>query len=135
LRSWVPTVVARLRGEAVTVYGDGMQTRCFCHVQDTVDALLRLLDEPSAIGDTFNVGSSDELSIAVLARGVVERTGSPSTVEFVLYDRAYGRGFEDLRRPVPDTSTIRARTGWQPRRTLDDILTDVILEVQAAPVR
>jgi len=132
----LPNLVRQaLRGEAVTVYGDGMQTRCFCHVQDTVDALVPLLDAPSAIGDTFNVGSSDELSIADLARRVVERTGSRSTVEFVPYDRAYGRGFEDLRRRVPDTSKIRARTGWQPRRTLDDILTDVILEARAAPVR
>jgi UDP-glucose 4-epimerase len=123
-----------LRGEALTVYGDGMQTRCFCHVQDTVDALVRLLDAPSAIGDTFNVGSSDEISIADLARKVIERTGSRSTVELVPYDRAYGRGFEDMRRRVPDTSKILARTGWRPRRTLDDILMDMMLQAQAASV-
>jgi nucleoside-diphosphate-sugar epimerase len=131
----VPRLVRQaLRGEPLTVFGDGTQTRCFCHVEDTVDALLRLLDEPSAIGDTFNIGSAEEISIGDLARRVIERTGSHSTVELVPYGQAYGRGFEDMRRRVPDTSRIFAQTGWRPRRTLDDILTDVIVNARAVPV-
>jgi len=123
-----------LRGEPLTVFGDGTQTRCFCHVEDTVDALLRLLGEPGAIGGTFNIGSAEEISIGDLARRVIERTGSRSTVELVPYSQAYGRGFEDMRRRVPDTSRILAHTGWRPSRTIDDILTDVIVNAGAVPV-
>jgi UDP-glucose 4-epimerase len=124
-----------LRGDPLTVHGDGTQTRCFCHVQDTVDALLRLLDEPRAVGGTFNIGSTEEISIGALARRVIVRTGSRSAVELVPYGQAYGRGFEDMRRRVPDTAKILALTGWRPRRTLNDILTDVIVDAQAVAVR
>lgn len=117
------------RGEALTVFGDGTQSRCFCHVRDVVEALLGLLEQPAAVGEMFNVGSSEEVSIRALAAQVVARTGSRSNIVFVPYDDAYGEGFEDVRRRVPDTSRIRRLTGWQPTRHLDDILDDVIAHV------
>jgi UDP-glucose 4-epimerase len=128
----VPRLVRQaLGGQALTVYGDGTQTRCFCHVDDSVEALLRLLDEPLATGETFNIGSTEEISIGALARRIVERTGSSSLIELVPYAEAYGKGFDDMRRRVPDTSKIAGCTGWRPRRRLDDILTDVIVEARS----
>ncbi|MCO5973027.1 NAD-dependent epimerase/dehydratase family protein [Actinoallomurus soli] len=123
----VPRLVRQaVRGEPLTVYGDGRQTRCFTHVSDVVDALLRLLDEPAAVGQTYNVGSSREISIRELAETIVTRTGSASAIQFVPYDQAYESGFEDMQRKVPDTTKLRILTGWLPRRSLDDILTDAI---------
>ncbi|GAA0350969.1 GDP-mannose 4,6-dehydratase [Actinoallomurus spadix] len=123
----VPRLVRQaVRGEPLTVYGDGRQTRCFTHVSDIVDALLRLLDEPAAIGQTYNVGASREISIRELAEMIIARTGSASAIRFVPYDQAYESGFEDMQRKVPDTSKLRVLTGWLPRRSLDDILTDAI---------
>ncbi|MCO5998420.1 NAD-dependent epimerase/dehydratase family protein [Actinoallomurus rhizosphaericola] len=123
----VPRLVRQaVRGEPLTVYGDGRQTRCFTHVSDVVDALLRLLDEPAAVGQTYNVGSSREISIRELAETIVTRTGSASALQFVPYDQAYESGFEDMQRKVPDTTKLRILTGWLPRRSLDDILTDAI---------
>ena len=115
-------VAATLRGEPVRVHGDGRQTRCFAHVADVVDALLRLLDEPAAIGETFNVGSAEEISILDLARRIIGFCGSASAVRLVPYDEAYGPGFEDMLRRVPDTAKLRELTGWAPRYTLDDVL-------------
>ncbi len=116
-----------LRGEPVTVYGDGAQTRCFCHVSDVVRALLGLLDEPLATsGEIYNVGSDCEVSIGDLARQVVARAGSASSIRNVPYDEAYARGFEDMRRRVPDISKIEAATGWRPSLLLADILDDMI---------
>ena len=128
----VPRLVRQaLAGEPLSVYGDGTQTRCFCHVTDVVDALLRLLDEPSAAGDVFNVGSSEEVSIEELARRVIARTGSASTIDHVPYDVAYEVGFEDMVRRVPDVAKVHALTGWKVRHTLAEILDDVIAEVRA----
>ncbi len=129
-------VIPRLVRQAVanqplTVYGDGGQTRCFCHVADVVDALLRLLDHDDAIGQTFNVGSSEEISILELARRIVRETGSASPIELVPYEQAYAVGFEDMRRRVPDTTKIRSLTGWQPARSLSDILRETIAEAEA----
>jgi UDP-glucose 4-epimerase len=123
----VPRLVRQaVRGEPLTVYGDGRQTRCFTHVSDIVDALLGLLDEPAAIGQTYNVGSSREISIRELAETIIARTGSASGIQVVPYDQAYESGFEDMQRKVPDTTKLRMLTGWLPRRSLDDILTDAI---------
>jgi UDP-glucose 4-epimerase len=125
----IPRLVRQaLAGEPLTVYGDGTQTRCFCHVRDVVDALVQLLDHPSAEGDVFNVGSSEEVSILELAARVKSRVGSASPIELIPYDRAYESGFEDMARRVPDTSKINELTGWRPTRALDDILDDVIRE-------
>ena len=116
-----------LRGEPVTVYGDGAQTRCFCHVSDVVRALLGLLDEPLATsGEIYNVGSDFEVSIGDLARQVVARAGSASSIRNVPYSEAYAPGFEDMRRRVPDISKIKAATGWTPSLLLPDILDDMI---------
>jgi UDP-glucose 4-epimerase len=122
----VPRLVGQaLAGEPLTVYGDGRQTRCFCHVADVVRALHALLDEQSAWGNVFNVGSTDEVSIIDLARRIVALTGSGSRVSLTPYDEAYGPGFEDMYRRVPDITKVGELIGWSPSRSLEDIITDV----------
>lgn len=129
----VPRFVRQaLRGEELTVFGDGTQSRCFCHVTDTVEALIRLLDSDAAIGDVFNVGSQHEISIRALANLIIEMTNSSSTVTYVPYTEAYEPGFEDMERRLPDISKIERVTGWTPTRDLDDILDDVIRYERAA---
>jgi UDP-glucose 4-epimerase len=128
----IPRLVRQaLAGEPLTVFGDGTQTRCFCHVSDVVAALVGLLDEPRAVGDVFNVGSSEEISIEELAHLIVARTGSPSPIVHLPYDVAFEVGFEDMARRVPDVAKIRSLTGWSAQRTLADILDDVVAEVRA----
>jgi nucleoside-diphosphate-sugar epimerase len=125
----IPRMVRQaLADEPLTVYGDGTQTRCFCHVDDVVDALIRLLDHPDAEGDVFNVGSTEEVSILDLAERVRSRIGSASPIEVIPYDNAYEAGFEDMARRLPDTNKIARLTGWKPTHTLNDVLDDVILE-------
>jgi nucleoside-diphosphate-sugar epimerase len=122
----VPRLVGQaLAGEPLTVYGDGRQTRCFCHVADVVRALHALLDKQSAWGNVFNVGSTEEVSILDLARRIVALTGSDSDVSLTPYDEAYGPGFEDMYRRVPDITKVRELIGWSPSRSLEDIITDV----------
>jgi UDP-glucose 4-epimerase len=119
-------------GEPLTIYGDGTQSRCFCHVSDVVDALVGLLDNPGAVGGVFNVGSREEISILGLAEKIIARTNSGSTIKLISYDEAYpAGGFEDMLRRVPSTDKIKALTGWQPTRTLDDILTETLAEAAA----
>jgi UDP-glucose 4-epimerase len=118
-------------GQPLTIFGDGNQTRCFCHVADVVTALLGLLDDPAAIGGVFNVGSEEEISILELAETIIERTRSGSTLSYVPYEQAYPVGFEDMQRRVPSIEKIRALTGWKPTRNLDDILTETITEAAA----
>ena len=115
-----------LRGDDLTVYGTGTQSRCFAHVADTVHALLLLSESDGAIGGVYNVGSSHEVPIIELAAKVIERTGSHSRVQLVPYDAAYGEGFEELGRRKPDTSELERLTGWQTSRALDEIIDDVI---------
>jgi UDP-glucose 4-epimerase len=123
----VPSLVRQaIRGDDITVYGTGEQRRCFCHVLDTVAAIVSLLDHPDSPGDPFNIGALNEVSINELAERIVSRTASPSMVRRIPYDVAYEEGFEDMERRVPDTTKITALTGWRPTRTLDDILDDVI---------
>jgi UDP-glucose 4-epimerase len=117
-----------LAGEALTVYGDGTQTRCFCHVADVVQAIDGLLGEPEAWGNVFNVGSMSEVSILELARLVLAVTGSESQIELVPYDEAYAAGFEDMYRRVPDTTKISQLLGWSPTRSLQDIIRDVVAD-------
>jgi UDP-glucose 4-epimerase len=118
-------------GEPLTVYGDGSQSRCFCHVSDVVDALLGLIDNPDAVGGVFNVGSTEEVTIRALADRIVERSGSSSPIRLVPYDHAYPSGFEDMQRRLPSIDRIHALTGWQPTKTLDDILSQTIAEAAA----
>ena len=128
----VPRLVRQaLAGEALTVYGDGSQTRCFCHVADVVRALVALLEEPRAVGDVFNVGSSEEVSIEDLARLIIARTGSSSPIVHLPYDVAYEVGFEDMARRVPDVTKVGQLTGWQAQRSLAEVLDDVIAEVRS----
>jgi UDP-glucose 4-epimerase len=123
----LPRFVAQaLRGEDLTVYGSGAQTRCFTHVHDTVAAILALCDCDQANGRTFNIGSSTPVTIIELARLVIERANSSSGIVLVPYEEAYGDGFEELGRRRPDTTALRRLTGWQPRYTIEDAIDDVI---------
>lgn len=123
-----------IAGEPLTVYGDGRQSRCFCHVEDTVAAIVALMDEPGAVGGIFNVGNTEEIAIIDAARTIIEKTGSPSAIELVPYFDAYGPGFEDIPRRAPDISAIHALTGWLPTRNVDEILDAVIADVTAESV-
>jgi UDP-glucose 4-epimerase len=100
-------------------------------VADVVGALVRLLDEPGAVGQVFNVGSQDEISIFDLAHRIIDRAGSPSRVQLVSYEAAYPTGFEDMRRRVPDITKVNELIGWEPTRSLDDILDAAIAEARA----
>jgi UDP-glucose 4-epimerase len=115
-----------LAGEPLTVYGDGTQSRCFLHVNDTVRALRTLLETPSALGDVFNVGSTEEITILDLAARVLDRTGSSSEISFVPLEVAYEPGFEEVSHRCPDTTRLRTRTGWTPLHSVDDAIADVL---------
>lgn len=115
-----------VEGKELTVYGDGTQTRCFTHVADVVDAIVRLCDAPEAVGHTFNIGSPNDISIMSLAHRVLERTGSESGTRLIPYESAYGEGFEEIGRRHPDLTLINSITGWSPTRTIDDMIDDVI---------
>lgn len=117
-------------GEPLTVHGTGRQRRCFLHVADAVAALLLLLEHPAAEGETFNIGGEEEISIGELAERVIAQAGSASEVRRLSYTEAYGPGFEDMERRLPDTMKLRALTGWRPRRTLTDVIADAIAEAR-----
>jgi UDP-glucose 4-epimerase len=123
----IPTFVKQaLAGRPITVFGSGEQSRCFCYVGDVVGALMKLMDDESAIGEVFNVGSNQEITILDLARKVKELTNSKSEITFVPYDEAYEEGFEDMPRRIPDISKVNGRVGFQPEKSLDGILDSVI---------
>jgi UDP-glucose 4-epimerase len=128
----IPNLVAQALAERpLTVYGDGTQRRCFCHVQDVVRALIELMRRDDVYGEVFNIGSDSEIEIRELAQKVLAVTGSSSDVTYVPYDVAYEEGFEDMQRRIPDTTKIRERIGWEPTRSLDEILADVVEEHRA----
>lgn len=118
-------VRAALHNEPLRVFGDGQQSRCFGHVKDAVRAIMALADAPQAVGQVFNVGSTEEISIMGLAQRVIALTGSRSAIELVPYEQAYPDGYEDMRRRVPDITRIRETVGWEPRHSLDQIIHDV----------
>ena len=123
----IPNFVRQaLAGEPITVFGDGTQSRSFTHVADVIQALLKLVREPRAIGQVINVGNTGEISMLKLAERVRELSGSKSAIKLVPYDEAYESGFEDMPRRVPDLSKLMALISYQPRFTLDDILSQVI---------
>jgi nucleoside-diphosphate-sugar epimerase len=123
----IPTFVRQaLAGKPITVYGDGLQTRCFGYVGDVVSALVKLVDHNGSVGQVFNIGSAEEVSILELANQVKELTKSKSEIVFIPYDEAYEEGFEDMPRRVPDTSKVRDLVGFEPRMKLDGILRSVI---------
>ncbi len=111
-----------LRGEPLTVFGDGTQQRCFCDVRDVVQAIVGLAHHPAALGRVFNVGSEEEVSILELAKRIRALTNSKSEIKHVPYAEAYAPGFEDMARRVPDISRVRALLGWNPRRSLAETL-------------
>ena len=115
-------VKAALDNTAISVYGDGKQSRCFCDVRDTVEALVRLIDTQRAVGEVVNVGNTEEISIEGLAQLVKQRTGSKSAIEYVPYDQAYEPGFEDMMRRVPCVDKLQALTGFRPLTPLTEII-------------
>jgi UDP-glucose 4-epimerase len=123
----IPRFVSQaLAGEPITVYGDGSQRRCFGHVSDVVRAVSRLMESDVAVGEVFNIGSHEEISILDLAHKVREKVGSDSEIIHVPFEEAYDLDFEDMPRRVPSTDKIRLAIGWEPEADLDQILTDVV---------
>ena len=130
----IPRFVANaLAGRPLEIFGDGNQTRCFCHVLDTIRALRGLVDDTSISGDIFNVGSTERIAIGELARRIVELTESSSELVTVPYEEAYGQGIEDMYHRAPSIKKVTAAIGWQPTRKLDEILADVIRSTRTAP--
>ncbi len=119
-------VQAALSSQPLRVYGDGEQQRCFCNVRDVVDAIYRLAHTPEAVGQVFNIGSDEEVTIMELAQRVCGRVNSPSDIALVPYDEAYEAGFEDFRRRVPSTDKLRQLTGWTPTTTLDETIDQIV---------
>ncbi|MFN2578900.1 MAG: GDP-mannose 4,6-dehydratase [Pyrinomonadaceae bacterium] len=123
----IPTFVKQaLANRPITVYGDGNQSRCFCYVGDVVGALMKLMDDDRAVGEVFNVGSNQEITIIDLAKKVKGLTNSKSEIVLVPYDEAYEEGFEDMPRRVPDTSKVNKQIGFVPKMDLEGILRSVI---------
>jgi UDP-glucose 4-epimerase len=131
----VPRFVRQaLADQALTVYGDGTQRRCFCHVADVVDALTSLMEREDCYGEVVNIGSQEEVTIQALANRVVELTGSRSETSLIPYAEAYEDGFEDMHRRVPDISKAAEMIGWRPTRSLDEIIVEVAEAQRVASV-
>ena len=133
----VPRFIKRaLSGAPLQVYGDGTQTRCFTSISDVIRAMVELAFCKDAVGEVFNIGSEEEISIKDLAKKIIKLTGSSSEIEYIPYEKAYGEGFEDMKRRVPDISKIKRFIGWQPEVSLDELLKKVIAyEREATKVR
>ena len=118
-------VSAALKNQPLQVYGNGDQIRCFCHVDDAVRALLLVMDSDKAVGNVFNIGNNQQISILELAKKIIEITGSRSEIVKIPYSEAYPEGFEDMQRRVPDISKIKNALGWTPQIGLDQIIKDI----------
>jgi UDP-glucose 4-epimerase len=118
-------VKAALNNESISIYGDGTQSRVFCHVADAIEALLTLVSTDKTINEVYNVGGSGEVTIKQLAETIIKQTNSKSTIEYIPYEKAYAPGFEDMQRRVPDISKIKEAINWQPHRDLTQIISDV----------
>ena len=114
-----------LKNEPVTIYGNGEQTRCFGHVHDVIDAVISVAFSDKTIGKVINIGNNFEISMNDLAKRIIEETGSKSEIKYIPYSEAYGDGFEDMERRVPNIDLIKSLTGWQPKRDLTQIIKDV----------
>jgi UDP-glucose 4-epimerase len=126
----VPRFVgAALKNEPITVYGDGTQTRCFAHVSDVIDALLKVAGTDKTVGTVVNIGNNFEISILDLAKKIIEITGSKSEITFVDYADAYEAGFEDMQRRVPSTQRLVSLTGWKVTKSLEEIIRDVAADL------
>lgn len=122
----VPRFVhSAVKNEPLVVYGDGQQSRVFCHVADAIEAILALASFEPSVGEVFNVGGEGEISIRELAAKIIKYTNSRSEIHYLPYDKAYPAGFEDMQRRVPDTSKIRSTINWSPSRDLEKIISDV----------
>jgi UDP-glucose 4-epimerase len=122
----VPRFVrSALKNEPINLYGDGTQSRVFCHVDDAIEALLALVATDKTINEVYNVGGTGEITIKELADLVIKETKSQSSIEFIPYEKAYAPGFEDMQRRVPDISKINQDLGWAPKKVLSQIITDV----------
>jgi UDP-glucose 4-epimerase len=118
-------VKAAISNEPINIYGDGTQSRVFCHVQDAIEALLALVGTDKTINEVYNVGGTGEITIKQLAETIIKQTNSKSTIEYIPYEKAYAPGFEDMQRRVPDISKIKEAIKWQPQRDLTQIISDV----------
>jgi len=121
---------AALKNKPLSVYGSGDQIRCFCHVTDAVRALLLIVDSDKSIGQVFNVGNNQQISIMDLAKKVIKVTNSNSEIEIISYEKAYPSGFEDMQRRVPDISKIKNVLGWQPEINLEQIIKDLAVSIK-----
>jgi UDP-glucose 4-epimerase len=129
----IPRFVERALANApIEIFGDGEQTRCFCHVDDTVRALVALMDSPDTAGEIYNVGSPNRIRIIELADRIRQSVGSSSELVFVPFDQVYGQGIEDMLHRIPSIAKVGAAVGWKPERNLDDILADVIEDKRSA---
>jgi len=118
-------VAAAMKNEPLLVYGDGSQSRVFCHVLDAINGVLKIFFDDKALGHAFNIGGEEEISIKELAMRVISVTNSSSSIEFLPYSKAYPEGFEETMRRVPDTSKLRKMSGWKPEYSLDGIISDI----------
>jgi len=118
-------VSAALKNEPLTVYGSGLQSRCFCHVYDAVRGVLAVIDSDATVGEVFNIGNDNEITIQNLAHKIIRLTGSRSEISKISYEAAYNLGFEDMQRRIPDINKIKKTVGWTPKLSLDEIITDV----------
>jgi UDP-glucose 4-epimerase len=118
-------VKAALNNESINIYGDGTQSRVFCHVQDAIEALLALVGTDTTINEVYNVGGTGEITIKQLAETIIKQTNSKSTIAYIPYEKAYAPGFEDMQRRVPDISKIKEAIKWQPQRDLAQIISDM----------
>ena len=119
-----------LEGKDLIVHGDGTQKRCFTHVDDAVNALYRLLPNKTAYGQLFNIGSYNQISILDLAKKIIRITNSNSNIKFITYEQAYGQGFQDMKRRVPSIEKIKKHLGYQPQKTIDDIIQDIVIDLR-----
>ena len=120
-----------LKNEPITIYGNGEQTRCFGHVYDVIDAVVSVAFSDKTIGKVINIGNNFEISMNDLAKKIIEETGSTSEIRYVPYSEAYGDGFEDMERRVPNIDLIKSLTGWQPKRDLTQIIKDVAEDLRS----
>ena len=118
-------VASAMKNEPLLVYGDGSQSRVFCHVLDAINGVLKIFFDDKALGHAFNIGGEEEVSIKELAMRVISVTNSSSSIEFLPYSKAYPEGFEETMRRVPDTSKLRKMSGWKPEYSLDGIISDI----------
>ena len=123
-------VKAAMTNEPITIYGDGNQTRCFAHVYDVVDAVMATAFADNTIGKVINIGNDFEISINGLAKKIIGETGSKSEIVYVPYTEAYGDGFEDMERRVPNINLINQLVGWKPQRDLSTMIADISSEMQ-----